>query len=198
MQSRCMLVVQDVAVWYRCQRRDSCSREKVSIHGSTHPCIDCMRHHMFVTLEPIAATRPRPSGPGWWCASRAGFPWKRRFNIGRRLPLQSLRPSARPEFAQADNRRMTSQSPPTSIRSHGTGRTTHESTPFSRSSSARRSRHAPSWPLRRRVSVSRPRFALMRFGARRTRACSRHRPRLQVPHRLARAPPRPLLHNLLR
>ena len=155
-----------------------------------------MRHHE-APLEPIASVPTRvPSRfvwSGWWCASRAGITWKRRFNIGRRHPLQSLRPSARLEFPQADDRRMTSQSPPTSIRSHCTGRT-----PFSRIISARRSRHAPSWPLRRRVSVSRPRFALMRFGARRTRACIRHRPPLQFPHRLARAPPRPLLHYLLR
>ena len=44
-----LLVVQDVAVWYRFQRRDSCTREKVSIHGSRIPAsFDCMRHHVCV------------------------------------------------------------------------------------------------------------------------------------------------------
>ena len=162
----------------------------------------------FVTLDFRLHAPSNSAHPAWGAGCRrllhrnaaphCWVPWKQRFNIGRRHPLQSLRPSARLEFPQADNRRMTSQSPPTSIRRHGTGRTTHESTPFSRTRSARRSRHAPCWPLRRSVQVSRPRFALMRCGAQRTRACTRHHPRLQFPHRLARAPPLPLLHHLLR
>ena len=161
-----------------------------------HVTLDLRLH--APSLPALAQGRGLPTPTAPERRKRRWVPWKQRFNIGRRHPLQSLRPSARLEFPQADNRRMTSQSPPTSIRRHGTGRTTHESTPFSRTRSARRSRHAPCWPLRRSVQVSRPRFALMRCGAQRTRACTRHHPRLQFPHRLARAPPLPLLHHLLR